>query len=194
MKQQHKREGENKWVQQQKMKRNVHFQIKNKIQVIISTLAIKSLCDVTHLAQKQRTRVSLDWCWCRARHAGAAGSCTGRCRPAAAAAGWGCRWCPWDRAPRTAGPYQWGTGRRRRRMEGCCRGDAVSGTTPPQVLGPSDASESPLQQPRPPQQGGDRGARPSPQNTSLPTLCQTHGHLQRGKGIKLRIWPMTLFF
>ena len=144
---------------------------------------------VTHLAQKQGPLVSLDGCCCRAGPAGAAGSCTGRCRPAAAAAGSGCRWCHRGRAQRRDGPSRQETGRRSGR-DGCCCGDALSGTTPPQLPGPSAASGSPPPQPSPPHPGGDRGARPSPQHTSLPAPA-TQGHLQRGEGRKLRIWPAT---
>lgn len=143
---------------------------------------------VTHLAQKQGPLVSRDWCCCRAGPAGATGSCTGRCRPAAAAAGWGCRWCHRGQAQRRDGPSQQETGRRG--ADGCCHGDALSGTTPPQLPGPSAASGSPPPQPSPPHSGGDRGARPSPQHTSLPTPA-TQVHLQRGEGMKLRIWPAT---
>lgn len=144
---------------------------------------------MTHLAQKERTLVSLDWWCCQACPAGAAGSCTGRCRPAAAAAGWGCRWSRRGRVPRTGRSSQQGTGRR---MERRCHGDALSGTTPPQVRGPSAALDSPPPRPSPPRSGGDRGAWLCPRHMSLPNLRPpTQGHLQRGEGIKFRIWPVA---
>lgn len=145
-----------------------------------SDLVIMSCCDVTHLARKQRTLVSLDCWWCRTCCAWAAGSCTWHCPLAAGAAKWGCSWCRWGRGPRTEGLSQWET---EKRMEGCCRGDSLNGTASPQEPSPSYASDSPLLLPSPPHLGWNRGARQSPRHMSLSAPCPlVHGHLQGGKG------------
>lgn len=194
LKQQHRAKGGNvaETAEQQLLWKEVfHFLKAWQIKCRLVEVTRPSSPAVTHLAQKERPLVSLDWCCCRACPAGAAGSCTGRCPPAAAAAGSGWRWCRWGRAQGSAGPSPRGTGRRRR-MEGCRHADASSGTASPRAPGPSAASGSPPPRPSLPRLGRGRGARPSRRRTSLPALCPlSRGHLQRGQGITFRTWPVV---